>query len=269
MFPSDLSPERVRSLSEARSLGRIVEFHRVVDSTNTRARDLARSGSPEGTLVLADAQTKGRGRFGRSWVSPPGVNLYASLVLRPGRAPEEVLGLPLVVGLGVAETVAEWAGERTRIKWPNDVEIAGKKVAGVLCELEGEAGRVEFVIAGVGVNLNATEFPEELRDRATSVRLATGRVVDRAVFCARLLERLEKRYESFLAGGFRSLQDEWNRWHGLSGKRIRVVRGGETVEGVAGPVDVRGRLEIRTAGGSVHVDGGEATVLGGGMRDGA
>src|SRR5581483_105763 len=162
---------------------RRIEWRAEIDSTQRLARDLARAGAEEGTCVVAEAQSAGRGRLGRTWHSPPGTNLYCSVVLRPPLA-------PAAVPAAVAETTTLSA----EIKWPNDVLVGGRKVAGILTELEAELERVRFVIVGIGVNLNTTAFPAELAERATSLALASGRPVDRAAFTGRLLAALEERY---------------------------------------------------------------------------
>src|SRR5581483_2965854 len=173
---------------------RRIEWRAEIDSTQRLARDLARAGAEEGTCVVAEAQSAGRGRLGRTWHSPPGTNLYCSVVLRPPLAPAAVPQLALVAGVAVAAAVAETTTLSAEIKWPNDVLVGGRKVAGILTELEAELERVRFVIVGIGVNLNTTAFPAELAERATSLALASGRPVDRAAFTGRLLAALEERY---------------------------------------------------------------------------
>src|SRR5262249_47625594 len=155
-----------------------------VDSTQRLARDLARGGADEGTTVIAERQTAGRGRMGRQWHSPAGENVYCSVVLRPPLAPGAVPCLALVVGLAVIDAVRAVAGLAAALKWPNDVLLEGRKVAGILTELDAEVERVHFVIAGIGVNVNVTDFPPELAHKATSLRLAGSLPVDRAAFTA-------------------------------------------------------------------------------------
>src|SRR5262249_55972334 len=158
-----------------------------------------------------ERQTGGRGRLGRQWHSPPGVNLYCSLVLRP-RVPLGVVPcLALVAGLAVVDAVGEVAAVHPALKWPNDGLVDGRKLAGILTELEAEVERVHHVIAGIGVNLNGgvDAFPPELAAKATSLRLATGHAVSRAAFTAGLLAALEARYTRFLAEGFAAMRSEW------------------------------------------------------------
>ena len=234
-----------------------------VDSTQRVARERARDGAPEGTVVIAERQTAGRGRLGRQWHSPAGVNLYCSLVLRPPLPPGAVPQIALVLGAGVAAVVAEETGLRPAIKWPNDVLLGGRKVVGILTEMDSEVERVHHVIAGIGVNLNGsrTAFPPALRARATSLRLATGRRVDRAAFTGRLLAALEARYGRFVRGGFASVRAEWESHSSLSGADVRVVGPEGEVAGRVLGVDTDGALRVRRRTGQVvRIVAGEVTV---------
>ncbi|MEW6273286.1 MAG: biotin--[acetyl-CoA-carboxylase] ligase [Thermodesulfobacteriota bacterium] len=236
-----------------------------VDSTNRLAAELARGGAPEGTVVIAEQQTAGRGRLGRTWASPANVNLYCSIVLRPAVPPLEVPRLTLVAGLAVAQAIAA-TGEQLapQIKWPNDVLLDGRKVAGVLTELEAEAERVRFVIVGIGVNLNAArgDFPRELARKATSLALATGERVDRAAFTGRLLGALETAYEVFRTRGFAALRARYEAFHCLPGRRVSID-GRPPTSGVVRGVDDDGALLVETKGGEVRrVVAGEVTLRG-------
>ena len=235
-----------------------------VDSTQRVARDLARSGAAEGTAVVAEEQTAGRGRLGRTWHSPPGDNLYCSIVLRPPRAPAEVPQIALVAGLAVADAVQETAGRCPAIKWPNDVLLDGKKVCGILTEMESEMDRVHHVIAGIGVNLNTRRFPRELREKASSLLLLTGRPVERAPFTARLLAALEARYGRYLSVGFASVRTEWESYSCLTGTEVRVQGPGGEVAGRVIGLDDDGALRLRGADGRVtRIVAGEVTLRGG------
>ncbi len=230
------------------------------DSTQRVACELARQGTEEGTTVIADRQTAGRGRLGRSWYSPVSANLYCSIVLRPTVAPARVPQLALVIGLAVAETVSATSGLSAALKWPNDVLIRGRKVAGVLTEMEAEVERVHHVIAGIGVNLNAVDFPPELATTATSLRLEGGRPVDRVAFTAALLGAVERRYERYLAEGFAPMRHEWEQISWLRGKEIRVTSSEGVLEGRVLGVDDDGALELATPLGRRRVVAGEVTL---------
>lgn len=257
-----LRPESILHASTPTRLRWDVVHRETIDSTNLLAADLARKGAAEGTIVVAEHQTAGRGRLGRSWVSPARVNLYASMVLRPAIPPLEVPRLTLVAGLAVAESIRDVAPSvDARIKWPNDVLIDGRKVAGILTELEAEAERVRFVIVGIGVNLNASaaDFPPELATKATSLALATGGQVDRAAFAGRLLTRFDEAYARFLDGGFAALRHRYEELHGLRGVAV-VVDGTPPIHGVVQGVDDSGALLVAGDGGVQRVVSGEVTL---------
>lgn len=256
-----LLPDAIRKHVKARLLRGEIVHRSTVDSTNRLAAELARGGAAEGTTVVAEQQTAGRGRLGRTWVSPASVNLYASIVLKPRIPPLEVPRLTLVAGLAVAEAIRDSGPFEPRIKWPNDVLLDGRKVAGILTELEAEADRVRFVIVGIGVNLNATraDFPPELRTKATSLALASGAPVDRAAFTGRLLTRLDAAYAAFLDGGFAALRHRYEELHGLVGLAV-TIDGTPPLAGTVRGVDDGGALLVETAGGIERVVSGEVTL---------
>jgi BirA family biotin operon repressor/biotin-[acetyl-CoA-carboxylase] ligase len=237
-----------------------------LDSTQRLARERARAGAPEGTVVIAEAQTQGRGRLGRQWHSPPGVNLYCTLVLRPARSPAVVPQLALVAGVAVADAVRDAVGRPAQLKWPNDVLLDGRKVAGVLTEMEGEADRVTFVLVGIGVNVNLhpADFPPEISGSATSLRAAAGTRVDRAAFTARLLAALEARYAQYLAGGFAAIRPAFEATAFLTGRAVRVSGPEAAAQGRVVGVDDEGALRLEGADGTaLRVLAGEVT-----LRDG-
>jgi BirA family transcriptional regulator, biotin operon repressor / biotin---[acetyl-CoA-carboxylase] ligase len=256
-----LRPDAILHAYRPTRLGCAIVHRETIDSTNLLAADLARKGADEGTVVLAEQQTAGRGRLGRSWVSPARLNLYASIVLRPTIPPVEVPRLTLVAGLAVAEAIGDTARVHAHIKWPNDVLIDGRKVAGVLTELEAEAERVRFVVVGIGVNLNSgvDDFPPELATKATSLALASGARVDRSAFAGRLLTRLDAAYAAFLSGGFAALRHRYEQLHGLRGVAI-AVDGTPPIRGVVQGVDDAGALLVAGETGVQRVVSGEVTL---------
>lgn len=261
------APDRVSPAELAPHLTgtwRNVVWETEIDSTQRLARELARAGATEGTTVVAEAQTGGRGRLGRTWHSPPGVNLYASIILRPPLPPPAVPQIALVAGLAVAEAIVAATGLAPRLKWPNDVLVDGRKVAGILTEMEAEMDRVHHVIAGIGVNVNVDGFPPDLAAKATSLRLATGRRVDRAAFAAGLLAAFEARYGRFLGDGFAAMRGEWEACSSLTGKEVRVAASdGEVVGRVLG-LDDDGALRLEGPPGHVRrIVAGEVTLPGG------
>lgn len=263
--PAPLSIEAIRRARALARIGRSVHYCHSVTSTNSLASELAGNGAADGTVVIAETQTKGRGRLGRSWVSPPHRNLYLSAILRPPLAASAAPRITLVAGLAVAEAVRGWT-PRAAIKWPNDVLIDGRKVAGILTELEVTEGEVGFVILGIGVNLNsdAEDFPKEVRDRAISLCAAVGGVVDRTAFAVNLLSRLEERYEQFLRQGFAAIRPLWEGLSCLNGRQVEIDSGGTRRTGVVLGLGADGALRLRDpAGQEVSVVAGDVTVVDG------
>ncbi len=237
--------DELQNLRRGKRIGGQVEYFPEIDSTNRKARELAGKGAPEGTVVLADAQTGGRGRLGRSWHSPPGSNLYASLVLRPDTPAQTAPQITLMAGVAVARGLIRASGVEARLKWPNDVVIQGKKVAGILSEGEGEGSRVRLVILGMGVNINwlKKDMPAEIREIATSLQAETGRENSRAAVAAEIFQELEETYDSFRGEGFSPrLRGEWNRLSAINGKGVTLRAGEEEISGEALGLDVDGAL---------------------------
>jgi BirA family biotin operon repressor/biotin-[acetyl-CoA-carboxylase] ligase len=262
MLPDDLTPMRVAASLTTGRLGRDYRLLEVCGSTSDEAARLARAGAGEGLLVVADRQTAGRGRLGRAWHSPAGDNLYFSLLLRPPIMAALVPPLTLLMGAVAAEVLVA-AGVAPRLKWPNDVLLptpAGpRKAAGILTEMATERDRVRHVVVGVGINVRGDSFPPELAARATSLQVATGRVLDRAELLAALLNALEPAYDAFIAAGPVDALARW-RAHAALGGRCRIERDGLLIEGTAVDVDDEGALLVRDDQGAVRrVLSGELT----------
>jgi BirA family transcriptional regulator, biotin operon repressor / biotin---[acetyl-CoA-carboxylase] ligase len=240
-----LPAEIARHLATKR-IGRVIHHFDSIDSTNRHAMELARRGAAEGEVVLAEAQTAGRGRLGRSFFSPQGLSFYGSIILRPEIPPVRAPQITLVAGIAVAEAVEKHAGTRPGLKWPNDVRLGPMKVAGILTEMESEANRVLHVVCGPGINLNvpSPEFPPELRAIATSILAATGRSVDRAAFAADLFGSFERFYDEFLSRGLARLRERWDAYSVLNGKWVSVEGAGETLEGRVLGIDEEGALRL-------------------------
>jgi len=235
-----------------------------VGSTNLEAFRLAESGAVEGTVVLAERQTAGKGRLGRQWVSPGGVNLYLSVVLRPELAPYEAPQLTFLSAVAVARTIEELTALQPAIKWPNDLLLDNRKVAGLLNEMSAETDRVAFVILGIGVNLNMTadQFPDDLRTPATSLAVASGRPVPRAPFAARLLANLDEEYARFRCSGFGPVRDEWARRCNAFGRQVSVAAGNITMQGPFVGIDHDGALLLTLPDGRLErVMSGDVKVL--------
>ena len=263
--PDRLIPAEIgRHLTTTR-FGRPVECFETIDSTNVHAARLAREEASEGTLVVAERQTAGRGRLGRHWVSPARVNLYASFVLRPRLAPADAPQLALAAAIAVARALAPLAPGRIAIKWPNDCLLDGKKVAGILTEMDAEVDRVRAVILGIGVNLNAPAraFPPELRATATSVLLATGARVDRPRFAAGLCAALEDIYDRAVRDGFAAVAPEWESYSCLTGRRVTVDCSGRRSTGTVRGIDSSGRLILDGPSGEERIMAGDVSIVNG------
>jgi BirA family biotin operon repressor/biotin-[acetyl-CoA-carboxylase] ligase len=241
-----LDLERVRARLESNRLGIRFHYFSELDSTNSQARQLAEEGAAEGEVVLAESQTQGRGRRGRRWESPPLVNLYLSVILRPKLAPVHASQITLMAAVALAETVGCFIARPPAIKWPNDILVDGKKLAGILAEAACDAQRVEYVILGIGVNLNyrIREMPEALRERATSIADLTAKSVARETVLVRLIQDLDRCYGELEKSGFAALRPRWEEHFGLRGRQVRVELGDRTLTGRALGVDPEGALVV-------------------------
>jgi len=261
-----LTAESIRRFLSTAVLGRVeIEIHPEIGSTNARARDLAQAGAPEGTLVLAESQTSGRGRLGRSWHSPAGRNLYFTLILKPPCAPAEAALIPLTAGLAGAEAIGRLTGTQPEVKWPNDLMLGGRKIAGILSEMECRGVVVRFVVLGVGLNVNmtATDLPPELAAQAGSLRLALGRPFDRAQVLAAFLNRLETRYRTLLLGGRAELLADYRQVCQTLGSRVQYALENELVTGTAEEIDGEGNLLVRREadGRMIRITAGDVSLL--------
>ena len=232
-------------------LGQRIERREQVASTNDEASVLARAGASHGTVVVAETQTAGRGRYGRTWHSPPGENLYLSVVLRPPLAPERVPPITLAGGLGVADAVNK-LGVAASLKWPNDVHAGGRKLAGVLTEMNTRAHKLEHVILGIGINVNAHALSPELAAIATSLRLELGRELDREAVLRELLPALERWLDGFFAGGVAALAKAWTDRAELAGSRVRADAEDGPIEGEPIGLDDHGALLVEDDAGRRH-----------------
>ncbi len=265
--PDRLYPEEIQAGLPTRWMAREIHYFDSIDSTNRLAFDLAREGAAHGTAVIAEAQTAGRGRLGRSFFSPPYRNLYTSVVLRPSISASDAAIIILAAGIAVAETVATSLGSRdaVEIKWPNDVLLDGRKTSGILMELSAEATRVGFLVLGIGVNLNVDReaFPEDFRSLATSLVSHSGRAIDRAHFTRRLFVTLEDVLDLHAEPGWEALRPRFQEFFRMEGRRIRVsdLALGE-IGGVCRGIDPDGALCLeRDDGERIRVLAGDVTII--------
>lgn len=244
-------------------IGRDIQVFQETGSTNDVLDRLARDGVAEGVVVFAEKQTQGRGRLGRRWISPSGKGLWCSVLLRPDLRPAAATQLTIAAAVALHRAVLAVTGLSAEIKWPNDLLLGGRKCAGILTELSAEPDRVRHVILGLGVdvNLTATDLPRDLRETATSLRVALGRPVDRPELAARLLTELEAAYAALRGGGFEALADAWEEACVTLGRQVVVDLGTRRLEGRAEALDPEGALLVRTEHGHLErVVGGDVIL---------
>jgi BirA family biotin operon repressor/biotin-[acetyl-CoA-carboxylase] ligase len=217
------------------------------DSTNTRAKELAAQGAPEGTLVIAEKQTKGRGRRGRNWFSPPGGGIYFSLILRPAMPPGETPRITLMTAVVLAETLISLVKLNLRIKWPNDILVNRKKLAGILTEISADMDAVNYIIVGLGLNVNNLfeNSPQDIKKKATSILIETGNRVPRIKFIQNYLKLYEQYYDMFKKNDFEPIMNRWRELADIIGKQIRVDVIGKTHIGEVMDVDNDGVLILK------------------------
>jgi len=232
------------------------------DSTNARARDLAEKGAPEGTLVIAESQTRGRGRKGRTWFSPSGAGIYASLILRPAIPTSEATRITFLTAVAAAETLLHSTDQVVRIKWPNDILINGKKVAGILTEISAEKGAVDYAVVGLGMNVNTPAFPNDIEETATSILIETGKRFSRAGLLREYLRRQEACLRWLRSSGFKPILDRWKELADSIGREVRVEMMDKTYIGWVEDIDPEGILILKDKEGVSHrIVSGDVALL--------
>ena len=265
--PDRLSEGEVRPYLTGRRIGRELRVFDTIDSTNSYLKREAANGLPDGTAALADCQTGGRGRLGRSFRSAPGAGVYLSVLLRPQVPPEEAVNLTAYVAVAVCDGIEAAAGVRPQIKWTNDLVLGGRKICGILTEMgiEGESGALQYLVTGIGVNANqrAEDWPEELREIAGSIREATGQPVARGRLAACLLNALDEMYERWQAGDRARYLERYRADCLTVGRAVRILTAGREERGLALAVDDRFGLVVRLEDGTERtVTSGEVSVRG-------
>ena len=242
-----LDAEEIRRQLGTERLGKKLHYFPAIDSTNFYARNLAEQGAMEGEVVIAESQTHGKGRLGRSWVSPAKRNLYLSVILRPKLSPPHAPQITLMCAVALAETIQSFIPFPPEIKWPNDILVGGKKVAGILTESACTADRVLFVVLGIGVNVNfpREEMPESIRETATSLMTLSGAPVDRTVLALQLIRSLDRCYGDLEGLGFPPMAERWSGFFRLQGKRVKVEMMDQVVQGKAIGIDGDGALLVQ------------------------
>lgn len=262
--PDTVTAEEVESRIGTKWAGRHVCFLETVDSTNNEASRLAENGAPEGTLVLAEEQGKGKGRRGRTWVTPAKSAVAMSLVVRPKILPARASMVTLVMGLAVAYGCRDCCGVDAEIKWPNDIVVDGKKLCGILTEMSSEIDYIKYLVIGAGINTNVENFPPKLQKTAVSLHQITGSRPDRAALIAACMKRFEEFYEKFLqTQDFSLLQETYNKLLAGIGGKVRVLEPDNEYEGVSEGINRMGELLVRKQDGTLEkVYAGEVSVRG-------
>ena len=251
-----ISPEEITAALDTGFIGRSVFCLEETDSTNSECK--RHSDYPDGTVFTAEIQTGGRGRRGKEWSSPKGVGAWFSVLLKPDMRPEDVSKITLIAGLAVCRAI----GCGAMIKYPNDIVIGSRKVCGILTELSAEIDAVNYIVCGIGINVNTPLFDGELQERATSLFIETGKRHSRARVIAAVLNELEPLYKDFLKHGISNIMDEYRRLCVTLGRDVAVRFGGRTAVGRCTAINDDGSIEIETENGSVTVNSGEVSVRG-------
>jgi BirA family biotin operon repressor/biotin-[acetyl-CoA-carboxylase] ligase len=262
--PDILIPEEIAAGLQTERIGCNIICLKEIGSTNEEAFRLAEEGAEEGTVVIAESQDRGKGRLGRLWESPPGVNLYCSVILRPTVLPVRAAQLTFLSAVAVARAIGSTTALSPSIKWPNDLLVGGRKVAGLLNEMSAETEKINSIVLGIGVNINMKreQFPDTLRHPATSLAIEEGRPVDRTVFTRALLVELDRLYMLFLEKGYDPIREEWLSLCNSISREVQVNFRDTVIRGIALGIDDEGALLVQLDGGRIErVLAGDVTVL--------
>ena len=259
-----ITASEILSRNQASWVGKSIEYFEVTDSTNQRIYDFAEKGREEGLLAVAEEQAGGKGRRGRSWVSPPGTGIWMSLLLRPKVEPQKASMVTIVAALAMTKAMEKITGMEIRIKWPNDVVLNGKKVCGILTEMSAELEEIHYIIVGIGINANTESFPEDIQDRATSIYLESGKKVERAAFIAEFCVQFEQYYERFLEmGNLAFLKEEYESYLINIGREVKIIKKKEERVRKALGINELGELIVAKSDGTTEIIfSGEVSVRG-------
>ena len=259
-----ITEAEIGSRLRSKWMGRHLVYFPETDSTNIQAKRLGEEGAPEGTLVVPERQTAGKGRRGRTWSSPAGTSIYMSFLLRPNIPPRCAPMVTLIAGLAGAKAVNQVTGLNARIKWPNDLVVNGKKICGILTEMSAEMEGIHYIVTGIGINVNQKEFPEEIRDKATSLLLEGGRCFNRSQLIAGVMEWFEPYVERFLETKDLSLlKEDYEEMLANLNQEVQVLDPAGEYHGVCQGIDKDGQLLVERGDGSLsRVQSGEVSVRG-------
>jgi len=262
--PDVMSKAEIESLMDTKWAGSNVVYYDEIDSTNNRAKEAGDNKAPHGTLFVADMQVAGKGRRGRVWQSPAGSSIYMTILLYPEISPLKAPQLTLVMAIAVAEGIKEVTGLDTKIKWPNDIVVNGRKICGILTEMSTEIDYINHVVIGAGINVNQDDFPEDIRKTASSLKMELGKQVKRSELIAAIMKSFEKDYEIFVkTENLSGLQELYNSMLVNLDRDVKVLEPGNEYEAHALGINKTGELIVRTAEGEEkEIYAGEVSVRG-------
>ncbi len=253
-IPDRLFPQEIASCLKTKWLGRNICYQEKVDSTNNFAKKLANDGCKDGLLVVAEEQGSGKGRLSRGWISPYAKGIWFSVVLKPPFLPQEASKCTLLAAVAVVKAVNNVKGLKAAIKWPNDILLNGRKLVGILTEMNAEFGHINYVVIGIGINTHASgsDYPPEVRDLAISVADAAKSPFRRVEILAAVLKNMEELYERAIEQGFVSVLDEWRKYSCTLGEKVKVIAPERTYLGTAVDIDNDGLLLVKTNDGHLE-----------------
>ena len=260
--PDRLRPEEVVTRLETKWLGHSINYDESVTSTNEVAKKLANAGCEDGLVCIAEEQVGGKGRLARVWFSPYAHGIWFSVVLKPPFMPSEASKCTLLAAVAVVRAINEYTGVKAGIKWPNDILIDGKKMVGILTEMNAEFGHINYIVIGTGININVPKesLSDDLKDVVASLADVTTKKINRAVLLALILKNMEEFYELAITEGFGPILDEWRWWSTTLGKEVKVVAPNETYIGKALDIDEDGLLIVERGGEKVKVIAGDVSI---------
>jgi BirA family transcriptional regulator, biotin operon repressor / biotin---[acetyl-CoA-carboxylase] ligase len=264
--PDSLQPQEMKGNITTEVIGRNLKFFEQVDSTNLYAKRIAEDGFLDGTVILADEQLNGRGRMGRTWVSPKGSGIWMTIMLKPKINPADASKVTLLAACAVCKAIEEVSGLYAKIKWPNDIVINGKKLCGILTEMSAEIDEINYLIIGIGVNVNTDleDFPKELQPIATSIKIEKGEVVIRKELAAAIINNFERYYKGFIkTGSIKGYMNEYKEKSVVLGKEVRVTSSTLELQGTVVDISEEGQLQLKLEDGSIKdIISGEVSVRG-------
>lgn len=262
--PDSLLPYEIKENLNTSFVGGEIKFLEEVDSTNLYAKRMAEDGFPDGTVIIADEQLKGKGRLGREWVSPKGKGIWMTIMLKPGINPSHAAKVTLLAACAVNKAISETCGIDTRIKWPNDIVCNGKKLCGILAEMGAELDEINYLIVGIGINVNIDkdEFPQELHSIATSIKIEKGMDISRKTLVVNILNNFEAYYKTFLkTGSIAGFIPEYKEKSAIIGKEVNIISSTQRFTGKVLDISAEGQLLVKLEDGTVkEIISGEVSI---------